>query len=97
MNISDKQVTYKEKRKDVRHSCSKVAEIFVQDRKYLGCIKNESKSGVFIETTGRFSVGQDVSVSFQSPTGQELKKTATIVKVNPEGIGIKYNWPGYNR
>jgi len=87
----------KEKRKFVRRRCAIPTEFFVQGRGYLGCIKNERLSGVFIETRWSFSVGQQVRVTFTIPQGMDQKKTGDIAAIQPEGVGIRFLWPGYNR
>ncbi len=51
-------------------------------------IKNISKGGVFTETKGTFSVGQDISFYF----GKE-NIIGTIVRVEPQGIGVKFRKP----
>jgi hypothetical protein len=96
MNISGAQFPYKEKRRDVRHSCSQITEIFVEGRGYFGCIKNESRGGVFIETKGPFIPGQSILLKYLTPAGLGQEKTGTIVKADTEGIGVRYKWPGYN-
>lgn len=97
MNNSEGPSHGRERRQDIRHSCSKFTEIFVQGRGYLGCIKNESIGGIFIETNGSFSVGQQVSVVYTSAVGLDQNKTGKIVVINPKGVGVKFHWPGYNR
>jgi hypothetical protein len=88
--------TMSEKRRDIRHSCSKMVEFHAGDRQHLGCIKNESKTGVFIETRGDFRTGQDITL-ISTDAGLEFKKTGKIVAVYPTGIAVEFNWPGYTR
>jgi len=85
----------RDRREDIRQGCSKVVEIFVLGRSYLGCIKNESKSGIFIEAKGSFGVGQEISLTYPSPIAPDHIRTGKIVKIVPNGIGVKLNYPGY--
>ena len=86
-----------EKRKDVRLERSLVTELHVDGAAYLGTIRNESRGGVFVQTVGPFSAGQDVTLTYTPPSGMDQKRTGKIVNLYPGGIGVKYNWPGYNR
>jgi hypothetical protein len=97
MNISDKPSSLKDKRSDIRHNCSIVTELFVDDRVYPGYIRNKSRGGICIEARGKFSSGQKVTVSFTTPVGLDQKKTGKIVRIYPDGIGVKFDWPGYSR
>lgn len=94
---SEGQSHGRDRRQAIRHSCSKMTELFVQGHGYMGCIKNESFGGIFIETSGSFSVGQQVSVAYTSAAGLDQKKNGKIVVINPDGVGVKFHWPGYNR
>ena len=97
MNISDRPSSLKDKRQDIRHNCSMVTELFVDDRVYPGFIRNKSRSGIYVEARGKFSFGQKVTVSFTTPIGLDQKKTGRIVSIYPDGIGVKFDWPGYSR
>ena len=97
MAFSNNQRRFQEKRTDTRFECSKHADVFIGARRYTGYIKNESKGGVFIETRGSFLQNDSVVVVYASPMGIDLRRTGKIVKVNPNGIGIKFRWPGYNQ
>ena len=92
----DSQTQYDEKRKDIRHSCKKLADVFIGTQRYPGCIRNESKGGVFVETRGSFFKGDEVTVVYESPIGIDQKRTGKIVKIDHNGIGVRYNYPGYN-
>ena len=97
MASPDQPIQYHERRKDIRHSCQKEADVFIGARRYPGYIRNESKGGVFVETRGSFLAGDDVMVVYESPLGIDLKRAGKVVKVDLGGIGIKFNHPGYNR
>ena len=61
----------------------------VQGRHNDGLIENLSKGGVFIKTSGTFSVGQEISLFF----GKE-NMDGTIIRVEPQGIGVKFGYSG---
>ncbi|UCF93935.1 MAG: PilZ domain-containing protein [Desulfobacterales bacterium] len=95
MGGSSQKRSIKEKRQNIRHYCTKPIEFFVENRSFLGFIKNESRGGLFIETRGPFAVGQAITVTYPTPLGPDQKRTGKIVKLSPEGIGIQFSWPGY--
>jgi Tfp pilus assembly protein PilZ len=78
-------MTTKERRESDRDLDDIPVEFSVQGRFYDGMIKNISKDGVFIETTGVFSVGQEISFYL----GKE-NMDGTIIRVEPQGIGVKF-------
>ena len=96
MTSTNQPNQYNEKRKDIRHSCQKPAEVFIGAQRYSGYIRNESKGGVFVETRGSFLAGDDVVVVYDSPIGIDLKRSGKIVNIELGGIRIKFNHPGYN-
>ncbi len=93
-------MTTKEKREFVRSPVDIPAEFIVQGRLYQGRIKNinkggwiirdVSKSGVFIETEMSFSIGQNVSMTYQSPSFGERNRIGKVVWISPKGIGVKF-------
>ena len=90
----------KEKRDCVRLSVPRVLDFIVKGRVYRGSIENNSDCGVFIKTKGRFSdryEGQDISMTIESPKFGSEKRTGKIARVTPEGIGVKFHYPGYTR
>ncbi len=87
----------KNKRGCTRLPTSRRVEIRAKGAIYLGTIENNCDSGVFIETTGRFSVGQDISMTIDSPKFESEKRTGKIVRVTSRGIGVNFNYPGYTR
>jgi Tfp pilus assembly protein PilZ len=96
MTLSKDPGQFDEKRKDIRHGCQKLADVFIGASRYSGLIRNESKGGVFVETRGSFLAGDDVMVVYESPIGIDQKRTGKIVKIDRDGIGVRYNYPGYN-
>jgi Tfp pilus assembly protein PilZ len=90
-------MTDKDRREYVRLSISRSVNFLVKGRPYQGLIENTSDSGAFIKTDGRFSEGQDISMTIESPKFGSEKKTGKIVRVTPEGIGVEFSHPGYTR
>ena len=89
-------MTAKDRRKCVRRSYQKVVDFAMRGRVYRGSIENNSKRGVFIKTGGRFSdryEGQDISMTTEIPG---RKRTGKIARVTPCGIGVQFNYIGYN-
>ncbi len=83
-------MTTKEKRETRRLPHNMPMEFIIQDHRYLGLIKNISKSGVFIETRELFKVGQVVSMTYAFPPFRGKNKTGKIINVDPQGIGVKF-------
>ncbi len=81
-------MTAKDKRERVRISISRVTSFVVKGRAYQSSIENTSGSGVFIKTEGRFSEGQDISMTIESP-GE--KRTGRIARIAHHGIGVEFN------
>ncbi len=91
----------KEKREHVRRSVDIPVEFIVQERLYQGRIKNinkegwirignVNKGGVFVETEISFSIEQNISMTYQSPSFGKENRTGKIVGISPQGIGVKF-------
>lgn len=64
----------------------------VNERFYTGYISNINGNGIFIETENRFDPGDKLTLSFESPGGENhIKITGEIVRANEEGIGISFD------
>ncbi len=92
-------MTTKDKRKHVRRPVDIPVEFTVKGPIYQGRIKNINKEGwikninnggVFVETEMSFSVGQVISMTFLSPHFEEKNKIGTIIRVEPQGLGVKF-------
>jgi Tfp pilus assembly protein PilZ len=92
-------MTTKEKREHARRIVAIPIQFIVQGRLYQGQIKNMGKEGwvknikkggVFIETEMSFSVGHVVSMTYSSPHFGEKNRIGTIIRVEPQGIGVKF-------
>lgn len=77
-----------------RHERKKLnasVDYVVEDRHFSDFVKDLSESGVFILTSRTFAVGQEVALTFNPPAAERpLKINGEIVRVLPEGIGIKF-------
>ena len=78
MDVMIGQPTINEKREFVRGLIDIPVEFSIQSQFYDGLIKSVSKDGAFIETTGVFSVGQEIS----------------FIHVDPKGFGVKFGHRG---
>ncbi len=57
-------------------------------------IQDISNGGVYIQTDGRFFLGQQITLTFSIPkTREEQKVSGEIVRVDSQGIGVKFNEP----
>ncbi len=90
-------MTAKDKRERVRHADSNIVDFVVGKRAHRGSTTNMSGDGVFINTEGRFSEGQDISMAIESPKFGSEERTGKIVRITPEGIGVEFSHPGYTR
>jgi len=62
-----------------------------QDRQYRALCKDISNGGLFIQTSEIFQLGQLVTLDIPFSNGKEsIKVAAEIVRVNPDGIGLKF-------
>ncbi len=74
-----------------RTPCSENTHFLAKQRLYQGRIRNFSPGGTYIETSGYFTVGQQVTVAGPFDTdGQERKKQGAIVRKDGHGIGVKF-------
>ncbi len=85
-------MTAKDKRERVRHADSNIVDFVVGKRAHRGSTTNMSGDGVFINTEGRFSKGQAISMAFESPRFEKReKRTGKIIRVVLHGIGVEFN------
>ncbi len=81
----------KERRRHIRDSILAVVDFVTQGRAYREFAINISKSGVYIQVLGSFSVGQDVSMILSFPGSQEdVKINGRIARVDDTGIGVEF-------
>ncbi len=94
-------MTTKDKREQPGHLVDIPVDFIVRGRVYQGQIKNINKEGlikignineggVFVETEMSFSIGQNISMTYWSPSFGKENRIGTIVRVEPHGIGVKF-------
>ncbi|KKL98843.1 hypothetical protein LCGC14_1820390 [marine sediment metagenome] len=82
----------KNKRKYIRHPENQPVEFVVKDTCYSGTILDLSSGGAFIVCQGSFSIGDTVTVIYQSNAAGpwEMERTGTITRISEKGIGIEF-------
>lgn len=67
--------------------------VFVANGKaFKGFIKNISADGVFVETSQKFSAGQQITLAFALPNSEDhIKITGRIARTLPWGFGVQFN------
>ena len=62
-----------------------------QDRRYTALCKDISNGGIFIQTSDMFQLGQLVTLDIPFSNGKEsIQVPAEIVRINPDGIGLRF-------
>jgi Tfp pilus assembly protein PilZ len=57
-------------------------------------IQDISNGGVFIQTNGNFFIGQKISLIFSLPKAkEEINVSSEVVRLDSEGIGVRFNEP----
>jgi len=78
-------------RNDFRRVYDRTITFSTQDRQYSALCKDISNGGVFIQTGEIFRLGQLVTLDIPFSDGKEsIKVPAEIVRVNTDGIGLKF-------
>lgn len=81
-----------ERRQSRRRSFGTVVAFVTKGRAYREFSKDFSSSGVYIETSGAFSVGQEVVMTFSFPDPQKhVRVIGRVARVDDSGIGIAFN------
>ena len=55
--------------------------------------RNVNKGGVFVKTELSFSIGENISMTYRSPSLGEENRIGKIVWISPQGIGVKFGKP----
>ncbi len=78
-------------RKHKRRNTHLTVYYATHDRAYRDVIQNISPTGVFIETSEPFNVGQEILLNF-TPTrhAEPVKVRGQVVRLTDEGIGVKF-------
>jgi len=65
-----------------------------QGTSFTDFIQDISNGGVFIQTTGNFYIGQQITLAFSLPKAEEeINISSEVVRLDSEGIGVKFNEP----
>ncbi|HIJ42141.1 MAG TPA: hypothetical protein HPP90_13860 [Deltaproteobacteria bacterium] len=81
-----------EKRNHTRKSFITAVDFVCQGRAYSEFAKDISANGLYIQTSGSFSVGQEVALTFPFPdTQKHIKITGCIARVTDTGIGVQFD------
>ena len=90
----------KEKRRHARKSFITVVDFASQGRAYREFVQDISEGGVFIQASGSFLEGQDVTLTFPAvkfplPDPQKhLKISGRITRTSDTGIGVAFGQEG---
>ena len=78
-------------RDGTRRAYEQTITFSTQDRQYKALCKNISNGGIFVQTSEIFRLGQLVSLDIPFSDGKEsIKVPAEIVRIETEGIGLKF-------
>jgi Tfp pilus assembly protein PilZ len=78
-------------RDGVRRTYEQTITFSTQDRRYKALCRNISNGGIFIQTSEIFRLGQLVTLDIPFSDGKEsIKVPAEIVRIETEGIGLKF-------
>ena len=67
-----------------------VADCRTMDSTFKASIQNVSSAGVFIKTSRKLSIGQEIAITFTFPrTKQTIMLNGEIVRITPDGAGVK--------
>ena len=82
----------KDSRQDPRSRYRKVTFFTTNNRNYKGFITNISRSGAFILTKHKFSLGQQIMLVI--PGGGkhcDMRLKGSVVRLSPKGVGIQFD------
>ncbi len=69
-----------------------IAECSIMNSHFKASIQDLCTSGVFISTDRKFSIGQEISLTFCFPkSGKKMMASGKIVRTAYSGIGVKFN------
>ena len=78
-------------RDDIRLPYAQSVQFVFKENAYAGISEDISSSGMFIEVSGNFQVGQTIIAMIPfSNDSKQLKIPAEIVRVTAQGIGIRF-------
>ena len=78
-------------RNECRKPYERTISFFVKNRRYQAICKDISSGGIFIQTNEVFHLGQVITLDIPFSDGeQSLQVPAEIVRVDNEGIGLRF-------
>ena len=78
-------------RNDTRKTFERKISFSVKEHKYQAICKDISNGGLFIQTDEVFTLGQTVMLNIPFSHGnREIKVPAEVVRINDEGIGLRF-------
>ena len=81
-----------EPRAHLREAYQKEIVFVSKNRKYSGLITDISRGGAFIKTKNKFSLGQVIELVLKEDKAcQDLNLKAWVVRLSPNGIGVKFD------
>jgi Tfp pilus assembly protein PilZ len=84
-------VTSKDQRGHPRIACSIPVDYDTKNGPYAGFIKDISKGGVFIETRAQLDVGEEIKMTFSSPSQKKpIKFAGRVVRKNMLGVSVRF-------
>jgi len=84
----------REMRKNPRKPTFISTECSIGDVCFTDFIQDISAGGVFIRSDGNFFIGQDLTLTFSLPKSEEeINISGEVVRLDSEGIGVKFNEP----
>ena len=85
------EVLLKDKRNNIRKSCSIIVDYAFNNRAFVNYIKDISAKGLFIETQQPVSVGHIITMTFSLPGFEKpLKVKGKVSRITPQGAGVKF-------
>ena len=80
----------KDARKKMMGTDPIVAECRTMDGTFQARVQDISSTGVFVLTSRKLSMGQEIALTFAFPqTGRTIKATGEVVRVTPDGVGME--------
>jgi hypothetical protein len=76
-----------------RLPCALLVDFALNGRAYLGCIRDISAGGVYIETTASLKPGQELALCFTLAERNEylpFKTRGRVIRAYPDGVGVRY-------
>ena len=80
----------KDARKKMMGTAPIVAECRTMEGTFQARVQDVSSTGVFVLTSKKLSMGQEIALTFTFPqTGQTIKATGEVVRITPDGVGVE--------